>query len=165
MTGLRSLHRTVGTATVGAAGFLVLSTGTAYAFWTVYGSGSGKADAATAAPVTVSVAVSGGQLYPGASLSAKPTFTNPNPFAVTITRVTPGTVNIANATDCTAENSAVAFAPLSGSWTVPAKTASGDGRFTPDTATANAVTMGKTSASACQGATFTAALTVTGESS
>lgn len=167
MNSLRSIRRSAGTAAVaiGVLSVSVVGTGTAYAFWTVMGSGTGTADATTAAPVTVSIAVAGGQLYPGASLSAKPTFTNPNPFPVSLRNVTATDITITGATGCTKENSAVTFATLTGPWTVPAKTASGNGTFTPDTAAADAVTMGKTSDSACQGATFTATLTVTGESS
>ncbi len=166
MTGLRSLHRTVGTATVavGAAGFLVLSTGTAYAFWTVYGSGTGNADAATAQPVTVSVQVDG-QLYPGVKRPVTPTFSNPNPFPVTLTSVTPTDIEITGATGCTKANAAVAFAGLSGSWTVPAKSGGANGTLTPTTATAEGVSMGSTSDTACQGATFTAQYSVAGQNS
>ncbi len=166
MSGLRSLHRTVGTATVavGAAGFLVLSTGTAYAFWTVYGSGTGKADAASALPVTVTVSVDG-QLYPGVKRPVTPTFTNPNPFPVTLTSVTPTDVTVTGATGCTKDNSAVTFKTLTGSWTVPAKSGGTNGTFTPTTATADGVSMGSTSDTACQGGTFTAQFTVADQSS
>lgn len=161
MTSRLGALRTVGPAVlaIGALGLGVLTTGTAYAFWSTTGGGTASASAASALPVDVVVTVSGGTLHPGAHLSVTPTFSNPNPFAVTITSVTPGAVTVSGGTGCTAGNSGVSFSALSGPWTVPA-----GGRTTGDTV-ADAVRMATTSDTGCQSATFTAALTVTGTSS
>lgn len=149
---------------VGTAAATVLATGVSYAVWSVTGSGTGSATAGVAQPVDVTVAVSSGTLHPGASLWVIPTFTNPNAFPVTVTGVTPGPVTVSGAAGCTADTSGVSFKALTGPWTVPARTASGNGTLA-GPAVVDGVTMSTASDTACQGATFTAKLTVVGSSS
>jgi hypothetical protein len=75
--------------TVAASGVV----GTAYALWTTGGTGSITAAASTSQDLTASPAtVSGALLHPGGTADAAVTVQNPNPYAVTITSVTGGTV-------------------------------------------------------------------------
>jgi hypothetical protein len=140
---------------VGAATLVVgMAGGTASAYWSAGGTGSASATATTVQPLTVTVTPAG-TLFPGASLPASLSFTNPNPFAVLVTEVTPSAHVVSGGTvDCTPATSAVTFAPLSGSWTVPA-----GGSLTPADVPA-AVSMGAGSHDGCQGATFTVTLDV-----
>ncbi len=166
MTSRVSALRSAGPAVlaIGVLGLGVLTTGMAYAYWSTTGTGSASATAGSAQPVSVVVAVAGGTLHPAASLSAAPTFANPNPFPVTVTRVTPGAVRVSGGAGCTADTSGVTFSALTGPWTVPARSGSTDGTVT-GPAQPGAVTMESTSDTGCQSATFTAALTVAGTSS
>lgn len=138
------------------AGSLLLTVfgGAASAFWTGIGSGSGTASTVDVVPITVSLTPQG-ELYPGQpAQSVVLVLSNPNTRPVVVTRVAPGALTVSGGAACTAGTSAVAFATLDGSWTVPAA-----GSTT--TTLAAGVSMGPTSASGCQGASFSAALAVT----
>ena len=162
---LRAL-RTAGPAalSIGVVGVGVLTTGTVYALLSATGSGTASALAGSVRSVEVVVTVAGGTLHPGAVLSATPTFTNPNPFPVTVTRLTPGAVTVVGAVGCTPANSGVTFRALPGPWTVPASSAGTAGALTGPAQSA-AVTMDKDADTRSQGATFTVRLTVAGTSS
>lgn len=131
--------------------------GTAYALWTAGGSGSITAAAATsqdlrAAPATVP----GGSLYPGATADATVTVTNPNPYAVTVTSITGGPVTSDKGAACDAATG-VAFAPQTGSFTVPAGSSK---TFT----LPGALSMSNASDTSCQGAVFTVPVSLVGQS-
>ncbi|MDT7785902.1 MAG: hypothetical protein QOF58_4321 [Pseudonocardiales bacterium] len=67
-----------------------LGSGVAYAAWTSSGSGSATTKAGTAqAPVVSGGAVTTGLLYPGGTGDAVVTVSNPNPYPVIVTSVSP----------------------------------------------------------------------------
>jgi hypothetical protein len=138
---------------------LCVTGGTAYAYWTAGGSGTGSAAAAVASPLTTSpVAVTSGLLYPGASGDVRIRVVNSNPFPVTVTDVVgTGVVTSSAGSACDAATG-VAFADVSGaSLAVPA---GGAATFT----LAGAVSMDNSSDTSCQGATFTIGVTLTAAS-
>lgn len=150
----RHLLRSVATVCLGA-GLMTVAGGAASAFWTGQGTGIGSATTASVQPITVTL-VPAASLYPGQPAQAVALrLTNPNPFAVTVTRIAPAAVTVSGGAGCTPENAAVAFATLTGSWTVGANGSTGP------TSVPAGVSMGPTAASGCQGASFTASLTVT----
>jgi hypothetical protein len=114
------------TGSVSAIGALsvALATGAAYAVWTSTGSGSGSAKASSMQGVTVTAGTApSGQLYPGLVANGVSTggdvvvnVDNANPFPVTVTLTSIGTV-----TGCTTP--AVTLAVTTKSFTVPANTA------------------------------------------
>jgi hypothetical protein len=74
-------HRRVIATLVTAAAFM--GTGTAFAYWTTAGTGTGKASVATPKPLVVGqVEVKG--LFPGSQVALTGKVTNPNPFDVTV---------------------------------------------------------------------------------
>lgn len=137
---------------------LTVTAGTASALWSVVGAGAGAATVTGTAPLTVSLTPAT-PLFPGQPAQpADLVLRNPNRFPVTVTRLTPGAVVVTGGTACTAVTSAVSFSELSGSWTVPA------GGVLGPVAVPAAVRMGAASADGCQGASFSAPLTVTATS-
>jgi hypothetical protein len=151
---------------VGGLGVALLTGGTAYAVWTTSGTGTGTASATTAQPVTVT-ATAVGNLFPGAKVPATLVFSNPNPFAITVTSIVPtaGPTTVTNGLDnaaCTT-TPGVVFATLTGSWTVPAK-GTANGTITPAPQVVDAVEMTNASVSGCQGATFGKSYSFTAQS-
>ena len=136
-----------------AAVVLALGLGVAYAAWTVDGSGSGSAKAATASNITLTgPAITTGDLYPGfTGGDLQFEIANPNNFPVRITDLIAGDIT-SDAGACDGTN--ISVTGLTGlTIDVPAN------------ATAAAVTvqdkvsMVADAADACQGATFTVAIT------
>lgn len=150
----RTLRRLLALVTATLA--LVVVSGTAWAFWTVGGSGTATAPAGTSQPLVVMVTPTG-TLFPGVTaLPAAVSLRNPNPFPVRVTALTPGAVSVAGGSACTAAASAVSFAPITTTYDVAAGATV--------TATAPAVvSMGVTSANGCQGASFSAVYTATAQ--
>lgn len=150
-----SLSHKAAAVLIGTAALSLTVGGTAYAYWTTTGTGTGTATSATAGALVVSSTANVSGLYPtagnvsGGSINV----TNPNPFAVTITRGFGATTTTTSG--CT--GSTVTLAVASG-----APTSIG-----PNTTVAIPFTasMSNLAEDACQGATFTATLTVTGQSS
>lgn len=135
---------------VSAAGLAFLGTGTAYAFWTTGGSGTGTADVGVDLPLTSAEASAPGQLYPGGpALNGTVQVTNPNAFPVKVTGIT---FSPAGTTDPDCTITGVSFASSSALHVVIAS-----GATTPVPYT---VSMGTTSSSGCQGAAFTAPFTL-----
>jgi hypothetical protein len=131
--------------------------GTAFAVWTAAGAGSTNAAATTALPLTASSAtVSSGLLYPGATGDATVVITNPNPFPVTVTSISGGTVTSDKGASCNA-STGVTLSTQTGAFPVPAN---GTQTFT----LAGAVSMSNASDNSCQGAVFTIPVTLTGAS-
>ena len=134
-------------------------TGVAVSLWTANGSGSGQARAITAQTITVTAATGAADLYPGFSGGdVYFTLTNSNPYPVTFTAMTPGTITSGNATACPAANVTVASA-TGLSLLVPANST------TSTVSIADVTTMLSTAPNGCQGVAFTVTLTLSGSQS
>lgn len=142
---------------IAGAGLTVLASGTAFAYWTTVGAGTGAATATTAAPLTTSGVVTAAGLYPGGSAGGSLRISNPNPFSVSVTAATfapvaaPSSACVTTGVSFTPTTSPTAQAPLV---IAPGGTVS-----LPYT-----VSMSSDSDDGCQGATFTSTLSLSGTS-
>jgi hypothetical protein len=135
----------------------------AWAAWTANGTGNGYAKATTAQALTTSDASASttAQLYPGGSGDVKVTINNPNAYPVTVTSISNGSGSItADSAHATAgcSTTGVTFANQTGSWSVAANGSS-------TVTLTGAASMSNASDNACQGATFTIPVSLTGASS
>jgi hypothetical protein len=139
--------------------------GLVYAAWTTNGAGSGYAKAGTAQSLTtidVSASTSA-TLYPGVSGDVLLKMDNPNPYAVTVTAVSGSGSITADAGHAGCTTTGVSFTNQSSlSLVVPAKVGAVDGTL--QTTLTGAASMSNASLNACQGATFTIPVTLTGTS-
>lgn len=144
---------------VGAVSIIMLMLtggGIAAALWSANGSGSGQAKALTAQSLTVTAATGAADLYPGfTGGDVFFTVTNPNPYPVTFTSMTPGAVTSSNPTGCPTTNLSVLSA---GSLNIPV----GANTTSATQSIPNVVTLAAGAPDACQGVTFTIALTLSG---
>lgn len=147
---------------------MLITAGMAFALWSGTGTGSGRARATTAVAATVTpvnCAATPGciDLYPGfTDGDVYFTITNPNPYAITFTGMTAGTVTVdaAHATAGCAASNITVDSPVTGlSLVAPANST------TAELSIADVVTMVATAPNACQGATFDVQLTLTGTQS
>jgi hypothetical protein len=147
---------TVATATVAT---FALS-GIAVAAWNVTGAGSGSAAAATAESLVIEDFALAAALYPGLTTSGTLTVSNPNLFPVSITDIEFGTLEITGAgPGCTIVDSQVTFTDVTGaSLFLDADTLS------IELVLSDVATMGTGADDDCQGATFTAPIDLTAES-
>jgi hypothetical protein len=140
-------------------GSVVGVTGMAFALWSASGTGSGTSTALSAQTVTVTAVTGTADLYPGfTDGDVSFTLTNNNPYPVTFTSMTAGTVTSSNggcpaATHLSVDNASglsltVAGNSTSGTLSIP-----------------DVVTMASGAPNACQGVTFTIALTLSGSQS
>lgn len=136
----------------------------AYAAWMAGGSGSGTAKAGQAVALTTSDASAStdASLYPGATGDLRITINNPNPFPVRVTAIAAGDGAVTSAggsddEDCDA-STGVSLVPQSG---LAIDVAAED---SVTTSVSGAVSMDNSSADACQGATFSIPVAVSGES-
>ena len=142
---------------IGIITVLALGAGAAAALWSASGTGSGTARSVTAQTVTVTAATGGADLYPGfTGGDVSFTLTNPNPYPVTFTSMTPGAIT-SNSGSCAPSNISVAGAT--------GLTLSVGAGATSTQSIADVVTMNSGALDPCQGVTFTIALTLTGLSS
>ena len=133
--------------------------GTAYAYMSSSGSGSGSGHATIATLKSVIITASAtptNTLLPGGKADLALTVTNPNGFPVTVTALTAGSesITVTGAVGCTATDATVGVTPKIGL----AMT------LTPGSNAVNVTTgatMGTSSASACQHATFHIPVTLT----
>jgi hypothetical protein len=133
--------------------------GVVAALWSANGSGSGTSKAVTAASVTVNAATGAADLYPGfTGGDVFFTLTNPNPYPVTFTSMTPGAVTSSNPVGCPAANVTVATASS-------LSLAVGAGATSGTLSISDVVTMVAGAPDGCQGATFTIPLTLSGSQS
>jgi hypothetical protein len=153
----------------GAITVLVLGiVGLVYAAWTTTGSGSGYAKAGSSSALsTVDVSASTtATLYPGTSGDVLIKLSNPNPFPVQVTGVSLNGANsdiAADASHSGCTTTGVSFSNQTGlSIDVPAK--SGGTNGTAQATLTNAATMSNASLNACQGATFTIPVSISGSS-
>ena len=131
-----------------------------YAAWTSNGSGSGYAKAGSAqALTTVDVSAStAASLYPGANGSVKIEISNPNSYAVRVTAISGNGTITPDAGHSGCSPTGVTFNNQTGLTIDIAANSS-------TTATlSNAASMSNASANACQGATFTIPVSLTGTS-
>lgn len=134
---------------------LVAGAGAGYAAWSTNGAGSVQARSAAPQTVTLNVAAGAADLYPGSSGAVSFTVNNPNPYAITLSTLTFGTVTSSDQTACPATN--ITTTNKTGlSLSVPANSSS-------TTLTVQAaVAMAASAPDGCQGRTFTIATTATG---
>jgi hypothetical protein len=139
---------------------VMVAVGFVYAAWTTNGSGSGYAKAGSSQTLTtVDVSAStGATLYPGVTGDVKLQISNPNPYAVRVTAVSGnGTITPdAGHSGCT--TTGVTFTNQS-SLTIDIAASSSS-----TTTLTGAAAMSNASLNACQGATFTIPVTLTGAS-
>lgn len=147
---------------IGGVGAAVLTSGTAYAYWATSGSGAGSATAGSVALNALQVngpATAPAGLFPTGSVTGTMTVTNPHPFDVAIAGTGVGAPAFAATTTpkagCTPAT--VSFVPGTPSATTIAK--NGGSITVPYTAT-----MTNAAEDACQGAAFSAVLTVNAQS-
>ena len=168
------LRRRVGV--VVAVTILLTGGGVAVASWTATGTGQGSARAANVTGLVVSAGTPLGALYPlpadatpstgygsGTTGSVATTVTNPNPFPVTITSATVGSVTTSPLTGRTCAAGSVlptASAPITLSPPVTLAANSGPTAVT----VPGALHMVSTAEDGCQGATVPVPVTVTGAS-
>ena len=134
--------------------------GLVYAAWTTSGSGEGYTKAGTAqALTTVDVSASTtASLYPGVSGNVLLKINNPNPFGVRVTAVTGNGTITPDSSHSGCTTTGVTFTDQTGlTLDVAASTAT---QFT----LSGAASMSNASLNACQGATFTIPVSLTGTS-
>jgi hypothetical protein len=138
----------------------IMAAGIAFAAWTATGTGSGYAKATTAQPLTtVDVSAStAATLYPGATGDVQLEISNPNPYIVRVTDVTGNGAITASAGGCNATS--VTFTDQTGMSPGLQVAAGGSATFT----LTGAVQMDGTANDACQGATFTIPVSLSGTS-
>lgn len=137
---------------------LGLGAGTAYAYFTGVGTGSGTTSVGTVQSVTVDVIASGtvtNKLYPGTSGDLKLKLDNPNSYPVTIVGITSNGTVTGSGGIGTCSTTGVTV-PTNNALSITV--ASGTGVFV---VIPNGVSMGATSDSGCQGATFQVPVTIT----
>lgn len=144
------------TAVVGLTLGVTMGAGLAFAAWTASGEGNGSVDAGSATELGVSP-VTLTDIYPTVDVPVTVTVTNPNPYAVTIDSITPGTVETTD-TDCDASSVLVNTLPNVGE-VISANDLVGE-EFELTASMPNA-----TADDGCQGATFTFTVTADGASS
>ncbi|MGO4234733.1 hypothetical protein [Pseudarthrobacter sp. YAF2] len=157
---MTSISRSRAVKAAALAGLLATAgAGTAYAYWSVTGGGSGSAVAATMQAVTVDALVAGDNpktaLYPGGSADVVLRLTNPNPYSVQVYSVTANGPAAADATHPGCTTTGVTFtgaAPLTPATYVAANSSA-------LITLPGAATMDTTSLAACQGATFSVPVT------
>ena len=133
-----------------------LTIGAAIALWSAQGSGSGSSQALEAETVTVTAATGAADLYPGfTDGDVFFTLANDNPYPVTFTAMTPGSVTSSNEAACPASNVTVEGA-TGLSLAVAADSTSATQSI------ADVVTLATEAPDGCQGVTFTIGLTLTG---
>ena len=146
----RNSRRLVGIVT----GIVVLLAGTvAFAAWTSNGTGTGTATARSAQALTINVSPATG-LFPTGTVNVPFTVTNPNPYAVTLSKIALTNVTV-DKPGCTA--AVVSGADLPDTDVIAAGATTVSRNFS--------VTMSNAAEDACQGAVFTLTLQANGASS
>ncbi len=138
----------------------LVAAGLAYAAWTANGTGSGYAKAGSAQALTTNdvSATTVADLYPGASGNVKVEINNPNPYPVRVTAIAGAGTITPDAGHSGCSPTGVTFTNQTG-LTIDIA-ASGTQAATLN----NAASMSNASANACQGATFTIPVSLTGAS-
>lgn len=158
VTGRRRLSRRL-VAVVALVTVLAVA-GIAVAAWTITGSGTGYAKAASGSALTLgdATAFTSADLFPGANGSVVLRVTNPNPFQVRVTTVTGNGAISSNAGAACTAATGVTFTNQTGlTHDVAANT-------TATVTLSGAVSMSNSSDNSCQGAVFSIPVTVGGTS-
>lgn len=140
----------------GLAVFVGLSVGVAAALWSSSGTGAGGSQSRTAQTVTVAAATGTADLYPGFDDGDLHfTLANTNPYPITFTSADAGAITSSNPTGCpssllTVDDATGLSLDVAASDTSPTETI------------ADVVSLDETAPDACQGVTFSIALTLTG---
>lgn len=143
---------------------LAVNAGVAWAYWRISGTGSTSASAATVANLRVSGAsYPDVALYPGARGGLAVTVENPNSFPVIVNQVLSGPAPITadaahQSAGCDQHGVSLAKNAFNVSWSIPKNS---QATFV----ISNSVLMATSSDNACQGATFSIPVTVSGTSS
>jgi hypothetical protein len=145
---LRCIRYTAALSVLLTGGFFGIHAASAY--WTAHGSGSGSATAGTIQAVTASGAIVSNLMPDGTGHDVTLLVSNPNSFAVTLERVTANGTVSADVSHSGCSPTGVTFSDQ----TALGQTIPGHAVSAPVTLN-NAAKMDLTSASACQGATFT----------
>jgi hypothetical protein len=134
----------------------LLGAGVAFAAWTSNGTGTGTATATSATPLVISQTASASGLYPTGQVSVPFTVKNNNPYSVTLATAK------ASGFSVDAAHSGCSVSALSGVDMTPTDVLTAGST---SAAKNMVITMDNTAVDACQGATFTFTITVTGASS
>ena len=139
---------------------VMAAVGFVYAAWTTNGSGSGYAKAGTSSALTtVDVsATTSASLYPGVNGDVKLQISNPNPYAVRVTAVSGNGAITPDAGHSGCTTTGVTFTNQTGLAIDIAANSS------TTTTLSGAAAMSNASLNACQGATFTIPVSLTGAS-
>jgi hypothetical protein len=149
------MHASKRIAAIVATVVAILGAGVAFAAWTSTGTGTGSATAGTAANLTVTVGNATG-LYPTGSVQVGFTVKNNNSYAVTLSGAHPQNFSVdAGHSGCNVASVSGADVTLSDSLAAGATSSSHN----------VAISMSNAAIDACQGATFSFDLVVTGASS
>ena len=137
----------------------LMASGIAWAAWTADGTGNGYAKATTAQALTTDdvSATTVGQLYPGGSGDVKLTINNPNPYPVQVTSISGNGTITADSGHSGCTTTGVSFANQTGTWNVAANNELA-------VTLTGAASMSNASLNACQGATFTIPVALSGAS-
>lgn len=128
----------------------------AAALWSTNGTGGGQARASTAQGVVVNAATGATDLYPGFNGGdVFFTLSNPNPYPVVFTTMTPGAVVSSDPSGCPASNVTVASA-------TGLNVAAPAGATSSVRSIADVVSMASSAPDGCQGVTFTITLDLAG---
>jgi hypothetical protein len=150
---------------VGVIAAMMAAVGLVYAAWTTNGTGDAYAKAGSSQAIsTVDVSASTtATLYPGVTGDVLIKLDNPNPYAVTVTAITGSGAITADAGHSGCTTTGVTFSNQSSlSLVIPAKSGGVDGVL--QQTLTNAASMSNASLNACQGATFTIPVSLTGTS-
>lgn len=152
---MRQTRRRGFVATVVALGAVVTSTG-ASAYWAGAGNGAGTAATGAAQSVTLSPATAAAQLFPGGQAAVSLTITNPNPSSVRVGSLSLDTSQgsggfAVDGAHATCALSILTFATQTNGGPGWAVAGGGSSSITLN----NALSMGPSAASACQGASIT----------
>jgi hypothetical protein len=150
---MRTVTRRVATTAVAIA--VLGGAGVAFASWAATGTGSGSGTASTATPFVVQQSGTASGLYPTGQASVPFTVKNPNSYPVTLSTAKANNFRVDSThSACNASSLSAADVALSGS--LPAGATSATKQIV--------VTMDNSAVDACQGATFTFDILVTGAS-
>ena len=152
------MRKRVLAAAVVSAG-LAVGAGVAWAGFTSTGQASASGTSGNVQmPTAVGVLPAGQTLYPGVRRNIRVTVTNPNSFAVLVTRVdkstSPVTVDTAHAAACVTTGVSLTNPPYGVAWNVP-------GGATRTFQLTNGMKMTNASQNGCQGATFKVPMVIT----
>jgi hypothetical protein len=123
--GTRRRTRLAGLVLAGA--ITLAGAGTAFAYWTASGGGTGNATSGSPSTVTVNQTTSVTGMYPGDTVALAGNFNNPNPGKVYITAVTASIGTFSSQTNSGLPACTQADFSITGTSTTPGEIAAGNG--------------------------------------